>query len=80
VLPVMEGGELRGYRMEPGSDPQLFNELGLRAGDIVTEVNGLPLANPALMGQVINQLSSAPQLNVVVNRNGTLENLSLNLR
>lgn len=70
VQPVMEGGKLKGYRLSPTRERQLFRQMGLRPGDVVTSVNGISLDNPAQMGQVFSQLSQAGELNLTVERNG----------
>lgn len=44
--PYYVGGQQRGYRVYPGKDRRQFTKLGLRPGDIVTEINGTPLTNP----------------------------------
>lgn len=78
VAPVIQGGKMVGYRLNPGRDPQLFNELGLEPGDIVTVVNGISVTSPAEMGNVLNQLTTASSLSVVVLRRGQEQLLTLN--
>ncbi len=78
VSPVMLEGKMVGYRMNPGSEPQLFNELGLEAGDIITAVNGISVIDPAQMGNVLNQLTTSSSLTVEVDRRGQKQTLSLN--
>lgn len=77
--PVMDGGQMKGYRVSPGRDRRLFSGIGLRPGDIVTSVNGVPLSDPAQMGQLLQQLTSASQLNVTVERGGRESQLTLDL-
>lgn len=77
--PVMDGGQLKGYRVNPGRDRRLFNSVGLRPGDIVTSVNGIPLSDPTQMGRLFEQMSSANRLNVTVERGGQQSQLSLDL-
>jgi general secretion pathway protein C len=77
--PVMEGGKLKGYRVNPGRDRNLFNSVGLRPGDIVTSVNGIPLNDMSQMGMLFNQLSSASRLDITVERGGRQTQLSLSL-
>ena len=36
--PYMPNGELKGYRVYPGRDRRRFAALGLRPGDLVTEL------------------------------------------
>ncbi len=77
IRPVMNAGKMTGYRVDPGSDPKLFAEVGLVSGDVITTVNGVSVTNPAEMGNVLNQLTSASQLEVTVLRNGVEQSLSL---
>ena len=41
--PVFAGGKMRGFRVYPGANRQAFARMGLRAGDLVTAINGTPL-------------------------------------
>ncbi len=77
--PVMENGQLTGFRVNPGKDRALFARVGLRPGDIITAVNGMQLSDATQMGQVFQQLKSAQQLNVTINRGGREQQLDLKL-
>lgn len=77
--PVMEGGQLKGYRLNPGRDRKLFGSVGLRPGDIVTSVNGIPLNDMSQMGALFEQLNSANRLDVTIERGGQQTQLSLGL-
>jgi len=77
--PVLEGGGLKGYRVTPGSERRLFHGTGLRAGDVVTSVNGVPLSDPAQMAGLFQQFKSASSFNLVVERGGRETNLTINL-
>ncbi|MEO5573366.1 MAG: type II secretion system protein GspC [Gammaproteobacteria bacterium] len=74
--PVQEGGKFMGYRMQPGSDPALFSGLGLEPGDVVTAVNGITLDNPAKAFEIMQNLTTATQVQLVVNRNGQTKTLA----
>lgn len=77
--PVMENGQLTGFRVNPGKDRALFARVGLRPGDIITSVNGMQLSDATQMGQVFQQLKSAQQLQVTINRGGREQQLQLKL-
>ncbi len=79
MQPVTEGGKLKGYRLSPRRDRQLFRQAGLRPGDVVTSVNGIALSDPASMGQVMSLLSTANSFNLVVERGGREENIFVDL-
>jgi len=77
--PFMPNGQLKGYRIYPGPNRQQFTSLGLRAGDLVTEINGIALNNPAQGMEVFRSLGDAPQVTVTVERDGQPQVLSLNM-
>lgn len=79
IQPVMADGQIRGYSVRPGQDRRLFSSIGLRPGDIVTSVNGLPVSDPSQLGALYQQFTSAPTLNITVERRGRSMELSLNL-
>ncbi|MEO7557577.1 MAG: type II secretion system protein GspC [Gammaproteobacteria bacterium] len=74
--PVQDGDKFKGYRIQPGSDPSLFSNLGFQPGDIVTAVNGITLDNPAKAFEIMQNLATAGELQVVVERNGESRTLS----
>jgi general secretion pathway protein C len=77
--PFMPNGQLKGYRVFPGRNRQMFIQLGLRPGDLVTEINGVKLDNPAQGMEIMNSLAQASQIDVTVERNGRAESLNLDL-
>lgn len=68
----------KGFRVYPGKKRDRFRELGLKPGDFVTQVNGMPVAeqNPF---QVIQTLSTTSYINFSIERNGQPMNLSFDL-
>ncbi len=75
--PFMPNGQLRGYRVYPGRNRQQFAALGLRPGDLVTEINGMALNNPAEGMQIFRSLGDATQVSLTVERNGQSEVMTL---
>lgn len=70
AMPVMDHGKLTGYRIYPAGNPSTFNQLGLKPGDIVTAVNGIPLTDPAQSMRVLSSLKTSEQVSVTLTRNG----------
>ena len=70
AMPVMDHGKLTGYRIYPAGNPSQFNELGLKPGDVVTAVNGIPLTDPAQGMRVLSSLKTSEQVSVTLTRNG----------
>lgn len=77
--PVMEGGAIKGYRVNPGKQRRLFHGTGLRAGDVVTSVNGIALSDPAQMATLFEQFKTADRFNLLVERGGRQTSLTVNL-
>ena len=75
--PYMPNGELKGYRVYPGRDRRKFAALGLRPGDLVTDINGQPLNNLQSGMEVFKSLGNASQLTVTIERNGSPMQLTL---
>jgi general secretion pathway protein C len=77
--PFMPDGQLKGYRIFPGPNRDQFTALGLRPGDLVTEINGVTLNNPAQGMEVFRSLGETAEVSVTVERDGQPTVLSLNL-
>ncbi len=77
--PVRENGQIKGYKLFPGKDRALFNRLGLRPGDVIVSINGMELSDPASGLALLGQLSSASQVNVVLERRGERQTVTLSL-
>ncbi len=79
VQPANQGGQLRGYRVYPGSNRAAFTNAGLRPGDLVTSVNGVELNDAGRALQLLGQLAQSSQINLTVERGGQSQNINLNL-
>jgi general secretion pathway protein C len=75
---VVVGGKLQGMRVNPGPNRQAFDKLGLRPGDLVTAINGTQLSDQRAE-EVFNSLNNVAEANITVERNGTRQELHLNL-
>lgn len=73
AMPVMDHGKLSGYRVYPAGNPSIFNQLGLKAGDVVTAVNGIPLTDPAQSMRVLSTIKTSDQISVSLLRNGQMQ-------
>lgn len=73
-VPVNENNEFAGFRLYPGNRPELFQQLGLRPGDLVTRVNGVELDGASKGAEVLQQLRDSQQISLQVRRgNQTLD-------
>lgn len=76
---VMVDGQLRGFRVYPGRNRRMFAESGLRAGDLVTAINGMPLDDPERSIETLRQLIDAQDAVLTIERGGQVESLTLRL-
>ncbi len=77
--PVFAGGKMRGFRVYPGANRQAFARIGLRAGDLVTAINGTPLDDKDRAQEIFSTLNSSTDARISVTRNGRQQELVLNL-
>ncbi|HUG98499.1 MAG TPA: type II secretion system protein GspC [Gammaproteobacteria bacterium] len=76
--PVFKDGRQQGYRVYPGRQRAQFAQLGLRPGDLITQINGMALDDPARGMEIFRGLADATSVTVTVDRNGETEMLTLN--
>jgi general secretion pathway protein C len=81
--PVFADGKQLGYRVYPGRNRAQFTKLGLKPGDLVTQINGAPLDDPSRGLEIFKVLEEGNQVSVTVERDGqpqviTLDANSLN--
>jgi len=75
--PYYVAGQMQGFRVYPGRDRKQFAALGLRPGDLVKDIDGAALTNPAQATQIFQGLGDKDQVSVTVERNGQPEILVL---
>lgn len=68
--PYVQEGRFLGFRLRPGRDQQLLQQLGLTNGDVITEVNGHRLDGPMRGLASLRELQHADQIKVRVLRGG----------
>lgn len=65
---VAPGG---GVRVDDASPNSLSNKLGLQAGDIISSINGQPVASPGDLARLYSQFGTLSQVRVEVKRGGS---------
>lgn len=80
VVPVLDGAKMAGVRVSAGSDPALMQQIGLRAGDVVTAVNGTPIDSLARGQDILSGLTNARSVRVTVLRDGRSSDLVVGLQ
>ena len=82
VFPVTDKttNKLTGYRVYPTGNASAFTQLGLKPGDVVTAVNGIPLTDPAESMRVLASLKTSEQVSITLNRDGQSQTQVLQLQ
>ena len=70
ISPVQVDGRMTGYRLNPGSNPEFFNQSGLQANDLAISINGLDLRDNMQAMQAMQQVAGATEMTVTVERQG----------
>lgn len=76
---VLKDGRIAGVRVYPGERPELFKRSGLQPGDLVVELNGMPLGDPASAAQFAQTLAATPSSTLRVERAGRYETVQIDV-
>lgn len=80
LQPVTEDGRVTGFALTKVPSPSLLSDAGLEAGDVLVQVNDVPIDSLATLMSLYNRLQNETQLRATVLRNGQPVTLTLNLR
>lgn len=75
ISPVREGDEIKGYRVNPGKDPSIFKDSGLKAGDLAVELNGIDLTDMSQAMGLMKEFPTMTDISLTVDRDGELNEL-----
>lgn len=66
ILPKYENGAMTGVQVSSIQPGSLFEEIGIRDGDVVTEVNGIVVSSPQDSAALLQELTQSNQFEVTV--------------
>jgi general secretion pathway protein C len=72
-------GKMIGYILQPGRESELFEQMGLKPGDVVTHINDVNLDNLASGMRALRSVQSGDTVNMTVLRGDKQENLSFRI-
>ena len=72
-------GKMIGYILQPGREPELFEQMGLKPGDVVTRINDIDLDNLASGMQALRSVQSGDTVSMTVQRGDEQEELSFKI-
>lgn len=67
---VRENGQMTGVRVYPSRNRKLFRALGLRNGDVITQVNGIMIDDQSKSLAIFQQLAESSSLEIHIKRGG----------
>jgi len=76
-MPTYANGQLKGFRVYAGRDRQKFAKLGLQPGDLVTQINGVPLGDAQHGMEILRTLGNSPTANVTIERGGAVQQVTI---
>lgn len=79
VTPRHRNGQLYGYALLPGKDPELFARMGLMPNDVAIEINGVRLNDMQQAYGIINELREAKEASIKVERDGEVKDVLFTL-
>ena len=76
INPVMKNGNIQGYTLAH-NDQALMSALNIRKTDIITEVNGESLSDPATLYSLMGSMSDQQSMELTIERNGQQQTIHL---
>jgi general secretion pathway protein C len=80
LVPAMDAGRVSGFTITRMPESTLLSDAGLQPGDVLTEVNGVPIDSLATLIGLWPRMQTESAVRAVVLRNGQPVSLSVTLR
>ncbi len=80
IIPYFESGEAAGFRfaaIRPGS---VFSDLGFTSGDVIKQINGVPLTSPEKIYTIFQNLKDEQSIQVDILRRGQKKTMGYEIR
>jgi len=79
ATPVMENGELQGFRLKALQNPGIMKEWGIDPNDVITAVNGIPLNTPGRVMVLYDKLKKQREFEITLNSDGNSRTITVDL-
>lgn len=80
ALPHFINGKTDGFSISNVAAGSVFEQLGLKDGDLLTEIDGQPVTNPMQAMGLMQAVQTASAIDLTINRGGSLTRVHLDLR
>lgn len=77
--PVMVDGSLYGIEVSPARNAREFEAAGLKAGDVITDVDGTPVSQIEDYRDILSDMSGASSVSVSLERDGQPMNITITM-
>ncbi|GAB3375834.1 type II secretion system protein GspC [Azotobacter armeniacus] len=79
LQPYVEHGRLQGYWLSPGRDADLFDQVGLRNGDLLIHVDGIDITDSPNLSHLVKLVQAEERIRVGVRRGEQTQDIEINL-
>jgi len=79
ATPVMEEGELLGFRLKAVRNPEIIKGWGIDPNDVITAVNGIPLNAPGRVMVLYDKLKKQREFEITLNNGGNSRTITVDL-
>ena len=79
AIPVMDEGELLGFRLKALRKPEIMKEWGIDPNDVITAVNGIPLNSPGRIMVLYDKLKKHREFEITLNNDGKNRTITVDL-
>jgi len=79
ATPVVENGELLGFRLKALKKPEIMKEWGVGPDDVITAVNGIPLNSPGKIMVLYDKLKKQREFEITLNNGGNSRTITVDL-
>lgn len=76
LVPNLEGGKIKGYKIFAIKPDSLYTKIGLQNGDVIYKVNGIDISDPERAFQLFQQLKNERYFQVEIVRNNQRQTLT----
>ncbi|MBA2664204.1 MAG: PDZ domain-containing protein [Bradymonadaceae bacterium] len=80
IMPNYKDGEKAGLRLVGISPNSVYSQLGIRSGDVIHSVNGVPLDNQRKAMEMLEQMRREKNVTIEVERRGKKEKIEYDIR
>ena len=78
--PNLVDGELKGFRLDRIRNDSIYQKAGLQNGDVVEEINGIPLSDTAQAIKLLQSLRNESDIEIRFSRGGAKQNLNMKVK